>query len=167
MIWNEWHQTSGPRFPSEKFVQFLYRSYGREENSTSASALDLGCGNGIHAEVLVRLGMSVTGVDVSQAAMKQCKERFEAAGLPTPLLIRSLFSNLEFHSKSFDLVISTGVLDFLLASPTGCGPEVRHFYSSPPMGIFDKTPSNTLTFTATHGRKSTKCFVLEMSSKSG
>ena len=112
MIWNEWHQTSGPRFPSEKFVQFLYRSYGREENSISASALDLGCGSGIHAEVLVRLGMSVTGVDVSQAAMEQCRQRFEAAGLPTPLLIRSLFSNLEFHSKSFDLIISTGALDY-------------------------------------------------------
>lgn len=111
-LWDAWHETSSPRFPHEKIVQFLYRNYRGRDDVNSLSALDLGCGNGIHTELLIEMGMSVTGVDVSPTALSRAQSRIAAADLPQPLFVEALLSDLEFPNESFDLIISAGVLDY-------------------------------------------------------
>ncbi|MDA9802802.1 class I SAM-dependent methyltransferase [bacterium] len=111
-LWDAWHESSGPRFPHEKIVQFLYRNYIGRDDVSALSALDLGCGNGIHTELLVEMGMSVTGVDVSPTALSKARTRIAAANLTQPFFAEALLSDLEFPSESFDLIISAGVLDY-------------------------------------------------------
>ena len=111
-LWDTWHETSSPRFPQDKMVQFLYRNYRDRTDANTLSALDLGCGNGVHTELLVEMGMSVTGVDISPIALQKAKSRLAASKLPQPLFVEGLLSEQEFADESFDLIISSGVLDY-------------------------------------------------------
>ena len=111
-VWDQWHVNSSPRFPHEKVIQFVYRNYSGGAPFRNFSALDLGCGNGIHAELLAELGMSVIGVDVSSVALAEARARLLEAGLSTVMFEQRLLSELDFPWQSFDLIISSGVLDY-------------------------------------------------------
>jgi 2-polyprenyl-6-hydroxyphenyl methylase / 3-demethylubiquinone-9 3-methyltransferase len=47
----------------------------------AANVLDIGCGGGLLAEELARLGCRVTGVDPSEASLEVARQHAEAAGL--------------------------------------------------------------------------------------
>lgn len=110
--WDHWHENSAPRFPHEKAVQFTYRNYRQNPLSADFCALDLGCGNGVHTELLTDLGMSVTSVDISPVALGKTQERISARHLQQPKIIEGLLSEIDFQSHSFDLILSIGVLDY-------------------------------------------------------
>jgi len=67
----------------------------------SGRCLDLGCGTGIAIPVLVRLGWTVVGLDVSEAMLARAAEREGASEL-----VRGSGESLPFSDASFDAVVS-------------------------------------------------------------
>jgi 2-polyprenyl-6-hydroxyphenyl methylase/3-demethylubiquinone-9 3-methyltransferase len=71
------------------------------------SALDVGCGAGLLAEPLARLGANVTGVDASEELIAVAKAHAEASGLE----IDYRAAAVEDLDGSFDLVTSLEVVE--------------------------------------------------------
>lgn len=74
------------------------------------SVVDVGCGSGVLLQALARLGISVTGLDYSDAALNICRDR----GLRVAKF--DIESNLSVDVRS-DLVVSTEVAEHL---PDSC-----------------------------------------------
>ena len=71
--------------------------------------LEVGCGMGTDLLQLVRKGIEVTGVDLTQAAIELAKKRFEMYGLQADLRVADA-ENLPFEDEEFEVVYSFGVL---------------------------------------------------------
>jgi SAM-dependent methyltransferase len=76
-----------------KYLQELFKKY-----SIKKSILDLGCGTGIHAELLSQYGFTVEGVEISKEMAKKAIERKIKCTI-------SDISNYKFSTK-FDAIIS-------------------------------------------------------------
>ena len=109
-IWEDWNRQGGPKYPHEKVIQFCFRNFPRRENRSGKTALDLGCGGGVHAVFLAEEGFSVTGVDFSSEAIRTTRAKLDGLGLDAVLDTQRL-ENLELPEASFDLVISVSVLE--------------------------------------------------------
>lgn len=55
------------------FLRTLVRKFGIPQG---AEVIDIGCGNGIYAGILSRLGMRVTGLDISPTAIEFCEKTY-------------------------------------------------------------------------------------------
>src|SRR5262249_44101485 len=71
--------------------------------------LEIGCGMGLHSEIMVRAGADVTSVDLTNAAIRNTTERFRLKNLSGTIL-QADAENLPFPNKSFDFVWSWGVI---------------------------------------------------------
>jgi glycine/sarcosine N-methyltransferase len=72
------------------------------------SALDAGCGSGLHSFVLARMGIRVTAVDVSKKMLDQMKRNSERLGIDVRL-VRSSLTELKGKIKdSYDSVFCLG-----------------------------------------------------------
>lgn len=71
-------------------------------------ALDLGCGNGKTVSTLIDEGYDVTGVDFSEVAIEQCRNRFKEADF-----VVASVCDLPFEDDSFDFVTAVHVLEHL------------------------------------------------------
>jgi pseudaminic acid biosynthesis-associated methylase len=69
------------------------------------SVLEVGCNVGANLRWLVEIVGSVHGVDVSEHALEQARERFPGADL-----VCAQARSLPFEDRAFDLVFTTGVL---------------------------------------------------------
>lgn len=80
----------------------------RSHSPSADSVLEIGCGTGAHASELARLGMSVHGVDRSEAMLEAAEARRES--LPAPIAGKMAFSvgdAVDFRlGRKFDVVIS-------------------------------------------------------------
>lgn len=75
-------------------------------NLSPGLALDAGMGNGRNALYLARKGWKVTGVDISQAAVKRARE--QAASLKADLDARSAdLEKMDLGRARFDLILCT------------------------------------------------------------
>jgi SAM-dependent methyltransferase len=72
--------------------------------------LEAGCGGGVQAAELVRLGADVTGVDRSAGLLEVARERL---GADVPLHHADLAQPLPFADGAFDLVLSSLVMHYL------------------------------------------------------
>src|SRR2546423_1560758 len=71
--------------------------------------LEIGCGMGTDGAQFAQAGAVYTGVDLTDAAIKLARKRFELSGLPGNFQVADA-ENLKFPDESFDLVYSHGVL---------------------------------------------------------
>jgi ubiquinone/menaquinone biosynthesis C-methylase UbiE len=79
-----------------------------------SSVLDSGCGEGIVSHLLAERGSSSTGVDISQPNVEAAKRESELRGhghLTT--FLQGDAEHLPFEDHSFDVVVSTHVLEHL------------------------------------------------------
>ena len=74
----------------------------------TGKALDLGCGNGKTVSALIDEGFDVTGVDFSEVAINQCKERF-----PNSEFLVTDVTILPFPDSTFDYVTAVHILEHL------------------------------------------------------
>jgi SAM-dependent methyltransferase len=72
------------------------------------SILEFGCGTGLHALALARLGYSVRGVDLSHGMIKEARKHLSNASLPTQSIVS--FEQADIRSlclpQKFDAVIA-------------------------------------------------------------
>lgn len=73
-------------------------------------ALDVGCGGGLLAEPLTRLGLAVTGVDPSEASLDTARRHARNAGLPIRY-VRGIGERLPFADGTFAAVFCCDVLE--------------------------------------------------------
>jgi SAM-dependent methyltransferase len=79
------------------------------ESSAGKDVLDYGCGNGYVLSHYARHGATVSGVDVTEAAVELCRARFALLGLEGTF-VRNDGAAIPFESESFDVACSMGVL---------------------------------------------------------
>ncbi|GAM13399.1 class I SAM-dependent methyltransferase [Mesobacillus selenatarsenatis] len=75
-------------------------------------ALDLGCGTGIYTIWLARMGLNVTGVDISSNMLEIAKEKTIASSLNIDY-VQSDIQKLPFDEETFDLIVANIVLEFV------------------------------------------------------
>ncbi|MBO8171541.1 MAG: methyltransferase domain-containing protein [Bacillaceae bacterium] len=75
-------------------------------------ALDLGCGTGIYTLWLAKMGLRVTGIDISREMLHQAREKAARENVQVDLLSGDIH-NLPFPDDIFDLVIGNIVLEFV------------------------------------------------------
>lgn len=109
-IWDEWNRGGGPKYPHEKVIQFCFRNFPSRSDREGRTALDLGCGAGVHSIFLADEGFAVTGVDVSSEGLRATRERLAQRGLKADLRVQGL-EELDLPENSFDVVICISVLE--------------------------------------------------------
>lgn len=75
--------------------------------------LDAGCGDGALAFLLAAHGAHVVGCDISSPNVVQCKEKQNQTNLSNLEFLEADLENLPFPDSSFDLVVSSHVLEHL------------------------------------------------------
>ncbi len=73
--------------------------------------LEIGVGNGSHAQLLAQHAKSYTGIDITSYAVKSTSERMKHVGLDKAKIIRMDAENMEFSDDSFDYIWTWGVID--------------------------------------------------------
>lgn len=94
------------------------------EVAAPARVLEVGCGTGLTAIQLARLGHRVTATDAAAAMLERATANAESAGPDLQLAFeRADVHSLPFASQSFDLVVALGVVPWL-EDPTAAVSEM-------------------------------------------
>jgi SAM-dependent methyltransferase len=72
--------------------------------------LEIGVGNGSHAQLLAQYSKDFTGIDITDYAIKSATRRMELFGLDNARIIQMNAEELEFEDNSFDFIWSWGVV---------------------------------------------------------
>jgi ubiquinone/menaquinone biosynthesis C-methylase UbiE len=81
-------------------------------DGTASTALDLGCGNGRHAELLAAVTDRVVGVDVSRGLLATARDRSRDRGFPVDLL-QADAATLPLATDAFDVAVYVATLHHL------------------------------------------------------
>jgi len=79
------------------------------EALASADVLEIGCGMGLHTELMVKAGANVTAVDITDTSIEATTTRLALKGLKAQVM-RADAEQLAFPDQSFDFVWSWGVI---------------------------------------------------------
>lgn len=79
------------------------------QHISQGTALDVGCGYGYFTKRLAK-HFQVDGVDISEAAVRRCKETMPDVGIR----VHNIEERLPYSEKTFDLVTMTDVLEHLM-----------------------------------------------------
>lgn len=97
------------REPMERSAELLL-----ERGVTGRRALEYGCGPGSNAFLLAQRGAAVTGIDISEVAIDQARERAEAEGVSERCEFEVMNAErTSFPAESFDLICGTAILHHL------------------------------------------------------
>jgi SAM-dependent methyltransferase len=103
--------------PANRFYQAAAAGFDRYDDLLEASVddgtevLELGCGEGVYGVRLARLGGNVTGIDISDIAVRHASASAAEAGLAEKTTFRVMDCEaLELPDQSFDLACGEGVL---------------------------------------------------------
>lgn len=89
------------RHPFSEVVSFFYRNRPAL-GSGRLSALDVGCGSGVHSDFLAGHGFQVLGIDFSAAAIAAARETYPSADITFRV---ADFDAFDPGSAAFDMVI--------------------------------------------------------------
>jgi magnesium-protoporphyrin O-methyltransferase len=74
--------------------------------------LDAGCGTGVYAVYLSRLGASVCAIDISEGMLERTRANARAAGVELAQILRADLMQHSFGER-FDCVLAIGVFDYI------------------------------------------------------
>jgi 2-polyprenyl-6-hydroxyphenyl methylase/3-demethylubiquinone-9 3-methyltransferase len=115
-----WWDEAGPMWPLHTLNRFridfisaaIRDHYGLRESDllSGLSVLDIGCGGGILAESMKRLGAGVHGVDISERNISVARDHAEAAGLDIDYDV-STAESLATAGSKYDVVLNMEVVE--------------------------------------------------------
>lgn len=108
--WNAWNESSGPRYPHEKVVQFIFRLFPDRSVREDVQVLDLGCGSGIHTVFLASEGFVVSACDISAVGVSNTQRHIAASGFEASVSVGSV-DRIAWPDSQFDALICVSVLD--------------------------------------------------------
>src|SRR3989304_9892130 len=84
-------------------------------NVKDKKILDVGCGSGIFVMDFVKGGAKVFGIDYSQKMLDLAKKELDFYKIPKGkyVLKKADATNLPFRNNTFDLLLATGLTDYL------------------------------------------------------
>jgi len=107
--YDDWYQTPKGRLvdkiEKEAIYEYLQPEPGME-------ILDVGCGTGNLSLELARLGVRVTGIDISEPMLAKAREKARREGLAVKFY-RADARKLPFNDGIFDAVVSVTALEFV------------------------------------------------------
>ncbi len=98
---NHFSRTDENNLPFSRFIDF--------EELKGKRVLEIGCGQGSHAELIARAGAQYTGIDITETAVRRTRKRFELNGLAGQIMQMDA-EKMAFPDASFDFVWSWGVI---------------------------------------------------------
>ncbi len=103
----------GQRYNKKKhFIGWMPTGY---LPAPGAPVLELGCGNGaMAAQYLAERGYAVSGVDVSETAIRWAEDRFQQAGLDATFFVGNVCHLSQCEDAQFALIIDGSCLHCLL-----------------------------------------------------
>lgn len=113
---HDWWDESGPFAALQAMTPARVRYIKRHADRLLGTSLegldilDIGCGGGLLAEPLARLGANVTGLDASKGAIEAARDHANRAGLEINYL-HDTAENLAERSVSFDIIIASEVIE--------------------------------------------------------
>jgi len=107
--YDSWYQT-----PKGRFVDQIERNlvYSFLEPRMGLKLLDVGSGTGQYALALAKMGLDVTGVDISPKMLEIAQIKAWEMGVSVRF-VEAQAQNLPFAKDSFDLVVSVTALEFV------------------------------------------------------
>ncbi len=108
-----WWDTKGPMHSLHDINPLRSRFIAENANLRDRRVLDVGCGGGILAEALARLGGRVTGIDLSQDLVELAKEHARERGLEIDYRLISAEALAEQGLGTFDIVTCMEVLEHI------------------------------------------------------
>lgn len=128
-------------YPNEQIVRFIVKYLKKRTGLNSWDirrqawkVLDLGCGTGRHVKLFSEQGFDTYGVDIAFINVEFSRNWMASLEMPARLVVGSS-CRLPYRSKSFDVVVSHGVLDHMtLREARDSVEEVRRLLN--PEGLF-------------------------------
>jgi 2-polyprenyl-6-hydroxyphenyl methylase/3-demethylubiquinone-9 3-methyltransferase len=127
-IASQWWDENGPFKPLHqlnptriRYIRDCLLSHFQKEPSqdkplTGLTILDIGCGGGLVAEPLTRLGATVTGIDASQEAIEVATAHAAMMDLPITYICTSA-EELTTKGKVFDVVLALEIVEHVADVP--------------------------------------------------
>ncbi|MAZ67376.1 hypothetical protein CL652_01235 [bacterium] len=108
-----WNNSQNVNYFSQKpadprIVKRLEELMSDDRPNYKLSALDLGCGGGRHTEMLLNMGFETSVLDLNPQMLQATVKRVGKKNLHS--VKRGSIVKLPFEDKSFDIVVTTGVL---------------------------------------------------------
>ena len=95
--------------------------------TNGSSVLDLGCGWGFASQRCLEKGANVVGTETALGRLQFCTVRFSQQGFGDRFLAVEMDANrpLPFRSASFDVVIVSGLMEWLPSTATGSAESLQ------------------------------------------
>ena len=90
----------------------------RQAHLEGKKALDVGCGGGLLTEGMARLGASVTGIDLSEKALRIAELHRLESGVQVRYELRSTEAFADAHAGEFDVVTCMELLEHVPEPPS-------------------------------------------------
>lgn len=108
-----WNSSQNVNYFSQKpadprIVKRLENFLSNKKSDRKLSALDLGCGGGRHTEMLFKMGFETSAMDLNPQMIRATIKRVGKDNLQS--VKRGSIVKLPFRDKSFDVIVTTGVL---------------------------------------------------------
>mmetsp|Transcript_11606 Transcript_11606/g.14046 ORF Transcript_11606/g.14046 Transcript_11606/m.14046 type:complete len:278 (+) Transcript_11606:170-1003(+) len=100
---------------------FMWRKWSIDNNDQPLAGkriLDIGCGGGLVAESLAKLGASVVAIDAAVENVQASKERIDSKYLRQIRFVHGLVEDLAKKEEAFDLVCCLEVVEHVLNPPS-------------------------------------------------
>jgi len=125
---DQWWDQKGPMAPLHAFtpvrIDYILQSIGRffpmrtgvKPSLAGLKILDIGCGGGLLAEPMARLGAEVTGIDVTAPAISAAKIHAESMQLAIDYQVITA-EDLAASSAKFDVIYASEVIEHVADRP--------------------------------------------------
>ena len=109
---NKFKKGYGASYPESSVIRlyelFYRQSMGKEANGKKL--LDFGCARGIHSQYFIDKGFDVYGIDISEEAIKYCKENIDEDRFKSIDIVDENIDLYEVFGCKFDVIFANHVL---------------------------------------------------------
>ena len=125
---DQWWDQKGPMAPLHAFtpvrIDYILQAIGRffpiktgvKPSLAGLKILDIGCGGGLLAEPMARLGAGVTGIDVTAPAISAAKTHAKSMQIAIDYQVITA-ENLAASSAKFDVIYASEVIEHVADRP--------------------------------------------------